>query len=99
MTSVKAHLEENSPERVEKFVSNVQGAVKRILSDLKNFQVDTELNFTPFLVSKYKPLVVKSGCQPTCSLFVKQARLLTWCGVKITLRDSALLRRSVSAMR
>ena len=59
MTSVKAHLEENSPERVEKFVSNVQGAVKRILSDLKNFQVDTGFNFTPFLLSIYNSLLLK----------------------------------------
>jgi len=45
--AVKAHLEENSPERVEKFVSNVQGAVKRILSDLKNFQFYTGTSMDP----------------------------------------------------
>lgn len=46
MTSVKAHLEVNNPERVEKFVADSPGAVKRILSDLKNFEVATELNHT-----------------------------------------------------
>lgn len=39
--AIKAHLEANNPERVEKFVADSPGAVKRILSDLKNFEFYT----------------------------------------------------------
>lgn len=50
MTSIRAHLEQNHPDRVEKFVANSPAAVKMIVSDIDNFQVALRSrNHTPIL--------------------------------------------------
>lgn len=36
---VKAKLQETSPERVEPFMANAQAEVKKIIGNIKNFQV------------------------------------------------------------
>lgn len=39
MSSVKAKLQETKPDRVESFMADVQPEVKKILGNIKNYQV------------------------------------------------------------
>lgn len=42
MSSIKAKLQEDNPERVDGFVADVTPEVKKILANIKNYQVITE---------------------------------------------------------
>lgn len=39
MSSVKAKLQETKPDRVESFMADIQPEVKKILGNIKNYQV------------------------------------------------------------
>lgn len=41
MSSVRTHMEQNNPEKVEEFVKNSPAAVKRVVSDFNNFEVSS----------------------------------------------------------
>lgn len=47
MKAVKAHLAENNPERVDKFVADATPAVKKILSNIKDYQFFTGESMNP----------------------------------------------------
>lgn len=51
VSSVKAHLQETNPDRVDKFVADAGPAVKKVLANLKDYQV-TKLNLIS-MISKH----------------------------------------------
>uniref|UniRef100_A0AAQ6IJC2 TCTP domain-containing protein n=1 Tax=Anabas testudineus TaxID=64144 RepID=A0AAQ6IJC2_ANATE len=47
MKAIKAKLEESNPERVDPFTTGVTAVVKKIVANIKNYQVSTQLILTP----------------------------------------------------
>nr|XP_029509156.1 translationally-controlled tumor protein homolog isoform X2 [Oncorhynchus nerka] len=46
MKAIKAKLEENNPDRVKPFMAGAQEEIKKIMGNMKNYQVTTSYSYT-----------------------------------------------------